>query len=92
MDQRLGNAAMPITPMQEARAGLNNAVGALHSRIAQLESRVEVVCRPSTPRPPGTDPKAAEIPSELRAFLNEHTNGIEQACERLDDLLRRIEL
>jgi len=84
--------ATSITPMQEARAFLSSSVTTLHERVSELERRIETVRRPSAPKPSDQEQKVTEMPSEHRGFLNEHALGVIRAVERLDDLLRRIEL
>lgn len=88
------NQAIQMSPIQEARSQLVQMVESLHNRLAQLENRLDGICRPSMPTPStGTETnKRIDAPSEYRAFLESQNSALSHACDRLDSILNRIEL
>lgn len=84
----------PITPMQDARMGLQNATQELDRAIDRLSERLDSVCRPAYPDPPGTtgNTQAVEPPSEHRMFLATQADAVRYLTIRIEKLTGRLEL
>lgn len=93
-NQNTASAPTPITPMQDARMGLLTATQELDRAIDRLSERLDSVCRPAYPDPPGTagNTQAAEQPSEHRLFLASQADAVRYLTIRIEKLTGRLEL
>lgn len=85
-------ASEPVTqPIHAAVASLEKAHHALHDTITALTQRLELILAPLPPPPVGND--ATRTPRHsLSLSIDAEANSALVACQRLSDLINRLEL
>jgi hypothetical protein len=87
------NISPRATPQITARLEeLDKATNILHGTIADLENRVQLICRPTPPGGEAAGGKADGPTAPLAMGIRELTDRVRGADMRLRDLINRIEL